>query len=193
MKARIKISKQTYVISVSLYKGCYRHIKIASDKTLEQLSQAILFAFEFDNDHLHAFFMDNRRWGADAYFAMAEHGQRDTSKFRLGQLGLVKDRKFIYLFDFGDEWCFSCKVLKVLEDTSEETQIVRSIGDPPEQYPGYNDKYDSPGADGAGYAVYDDDEDDDAEYIDIKDEDEEAWKYGDSLYAAAFGFSSGKS
>ena len=61
MKARIHIPKKTYIISVSLKKGCYRHIQIASDKTLDELSQAILSAFDFDNDHLHAFFMDNKR------------------------------------------------------------------------------------------------------------------------------------
>ena len=56
MKARINIPKKTYVISVSLMKGCYRHITIASNKTLDELSLAILSAFDFDNDHLHAFY-----------------------------------------------------------------------------------------------------------------------------------------
>ena len=107
MKARIKIPNQTYVISVSLMKGCYRHIKIASDKTLEELSQAILDAFDFGDDHLHAFFMNNKSWSdEDSYYADAEDGQRDTSKYKLGQLGLEKDKKFVYIFDFGDEWDF---------------------------------------------------------------------------------------
>ena len=73
MKARIHIPKKTYVISVSLMKGCYRHIKISSQKTLDELSSAILNAFDFDNDHLHAFFMDNRQWShEDTYFMQPE-------------------------------------------------------------------------------------------------------------------------
>ena len=49
----------SYVISVSLMTGCYRHIKVSSKDSLYQLSLAILNAFGFDNDHLDAFFMDN--------------------------------------------------------------------------------------------------------------------------------------
>jgi len=52
----------SYVISVSLGTGCYRHIKISSSATLFRLHQAILNAFEFEDDHMHAFFMDNKRW-----------------------------------------------------------------------------------------------------------------------------------
>ncbi|MBR1752629.1 MAG: hypothetical protein IJ740_17450, partial [Ruminococcus sp.] len=116
MKARIHIPKKTYVISVSLMKGCYRHIKIASNKTLDELSQAILSAFDFDNDHLHAFFMDNKRWSHDdSYFLQPEYGERDTTEYKLAQVGLEKDKKFLYLFDFGDEWCFRCKVLRVID------------------------------------------------------------------------------
>ena len=136
MKSRINIPKKTYVISVSLMKGCYRHIQIASDKTLEELSQAILDAFDFCDDHLHAFFMDNKMWSEDdSYYADAEDGQRDTFKYKLGQLGLEKDKKFVYLFDFGDEWDFGCKVLKVIDGVCEDTKILRSAGEPPVQYP----------------------------------------------------------
>ena len=52
----------SYVISVSLGKGCYRHIRISADMTFDDLSCAILDAFMFDNDHLHGFFMDNIFW-----------------------------------------------------------------------------------------------------------------------------------
>ncbi len=170
MKASIHIPKKTYVISVSLMKGCYRHIKIASNKTLDDLSRAILSAFDFDNDHLHAFFMDNKMWSdEDSYYAEAEYGQRDSSKYKLGQIGLESDKKFIYLFDFGDEWRFSCKVLKVIDGVCEPTEIVRSVGDAPEQYPDYDDS---------------DEEYDEGE----EDEDFALEPYPDSLYAAAFRF-----
>lgn len=172
MKARIHIPKKTYIISVSFKKGCYRHIKIASDKTLDELSMAILSAFGFDNDHLHAFFMDNKRWSHDdPYFLQPEYGERDTAAYKLGQVGLAKDKKFLYLFDFGDEWWFSCKVLNIIDNVREQTEITRSVGEAPEQYP-----------------IYDDHNDD--EYDEDPDEDEEFAfdPYPDSLYAAAFKF-----
>lgn len=172
MKARIHIPKKTYIISVSLKKGCYRHIKIASDKTLDELSQAILSAFDFDNDHLHAFFMDNKRWSREEEYSLQpDYGERDSTAYKLGQVGLVKDKKFLYLFDFGDEWWFSCKVLNVIDDVREQTAVMRSVGEAPEQYPDYDD-FDE---------EYDEDEDEDEEEFALE-------PYPDSLYAAAFKF-----
>ena len=45
----------SYIISVSAGKGCYRHIQINQSATLYKLHQAIISAFEFDDDHCHAF------------------------------------------------------------------------------------------------------------------------------------------
>ena len=56
----------SYVISVSLGTGCYRHIRISADMTFDDLSCAILDAFMFDNDHLHGFFMDNIFWSRNS-------------------------------------------------------------------------------------------------------------------------------
>ena len=50
---------RSYVISVSLAKGCYRHIRIPATATLYQLHKAILTAVAFEDDHANAFFMDN--------------------------------------------------------------------------------------------------------------------------------------
>lgn len=59
------IKNKTYIISVSLKKGCYRHIEISSDIILFELHEEILYAFEFIDDHAHAFFMDNRAWSQE--------------------------------------------------------------------------------------------------------------------------------
>ncbi len=42
---------KSYIISVSLYKGCYRHIRISAGATLYKLHKAILNAFNFEDDH----------------------------------------------------------------------------------------------------------------------------------------------
>ena len=143
MKARITVPKKSYVISASLGKGCYRHIKISAAATLYSLAEAILDAFDFDNDHLHAFFLDNSSWSdADSYYLEPDHGQRDTTKYTLAQAGFEKDLKFVFLFDFGDEWEFRCKILKELDEAAKEAEILRSVGDAPKQYPDYyNDEF----------------------------------------------------
>ena len=134
-------SKKAILISVSAGKGCYRHIKIPYDAMLEELAETILDAFEFDNDHAHAFFMDNQVWSmADCYYhdmIAQEDGERSTREYRIDQTGLQKGSLFKFLFDFGDEWVFQCRVLNILDEAVVTSAIVRSVGDPPEQYPDY--------------------------------------------------------
>lgn len=128
---------ESFVISVSLGTGCYRHIQISSNAALYKLHQEILKAFEFEDDHEHAFFMDNRMWSsADAYFSSkTEPGDRLTKKYTLKKLHLAKGQKFKYVFDFGDEWEFQCKVLRELEQDTNLPLVIRRVGESPEQYP----------------------------------------------------------
>ena len=128
---------ESFVISVSLGTGCYRLIQISANATLYKLHQAILKAFEFEDDHEHAFFMDNHVWSsADAYFSSkAESGDRLTKKYTLKKLQLAKGQKFKYVFDFGDEWEFQCKVLRELGEDTKTPLVIRSVGESPEQYP----------------------------------------------------------
>ena len=134
----------SYVISVSLGTGCYRHIQISATDTLFRLHQAILKAFDFDDDHMHVFFMDNKRWSQwDQYVsAKSEPTDRLTKRHSLQKAGLSKGKKFLYLFDFGDEWVFQCKVLRETEERSDIPRILRSVGEAPPQYPDYDDDWD---------------------------------------------------
>lgn len=134
----------SYVISVSLGTGCYRHIQISGNSTLETLHRAIIDAFEFDDDHAHAFFMDNEVWSARENYCAAgiRNDGRTTDQYRLSQVGLSKGMKFKYLFDFGDQWVFQCKVLRTVEDVSEKPVVIRSKGTAPEQYGDWEDGWD---------------------------------------------------
>ena len=130
----------SYVISVSPYTGCYRHIRVSADITLDGLHEVIQDVFEFYNDHLYAFFMDNSAWSdRDAYFCPEDGEGRLTSDYRLRDLSLFKGKKFLYLFDYGDEWRFECRVLREEAGSREGYEILRSKGALPEQY---RDDYD---------------------------------------------------
>lgn len=129
---------KSFVISVSLGTGCYRHIRIGQGETLERLHEAILDAFCFDDDHAHAFFLDNRAWSRIAEYVSCylEDAERCTNEYRLCEV-LRMGQKFLYIFDFGEEWCFSCKVLRELDEPTAKPQVVRVSGEAPEQYGGY--------------------------------------------------------
>ena len=126
----------SYVISVSARTGCYRHIQISKTATLYKLHKAIISAFDFEDDHAHAFFMDNHYWsGNAAFFSMKMYGdERLTKSYKLEKLNLSKGDQFKYVFDFGDEWRFQCKVLRELDEQLHTPRVIRSVGESPEQY-----------------------------------------------------------
>lgn len=125
----------SYVISVTLRAGCYRHIQISGDCTLMELHSAILYAFDFYDAHAHAFFMDNVSWSdMDSYYVPGmESGDRRTDAYTLEDAGLCKGMKFKYVYDFGDEWTFQCKVLRIEEDPTPMPKVIKSKGKAPDQ------------------------------------------------------------
>lgn len=127
-------SSNTFIISVSLGTGCYRHLKISGGSTLEELHSEILKMFDFDDDHAHAFFLDNKAWSKkEEYIASYMEGNRFSCEYTLDEV-LEEKQKFLYIFDFGEEWRFQCRVLKITEEKCSGAQIVRSVGEAPSQY-----------------------------------------------------------
>ena len=126
----------SYVISVSCGTGCYRHIQINKESTFFELHTAIIDAFEFFDDHAHAFFLDNRSWSDknSLYSPVIEDEENFTTEYRLEEKALFKGDKFKYIFDFGEEWVFDCKVLQCNDKLSKEPIVIKSKGQAPLQY-----------------------------------------------------------
>jgi hypothetical protein len=124
--------EKSLVLSVSLGTGCYRHIQISADATLYKLHQAIIRSVGFYDDHLHSFFMNNRAWDSDAEFACPgsePDGARGFSdKVKLSKFRLSKGDKFLYIFDYGDDWRFQIKVLRVIDDPTKMPVVLKSVG-----------------------------------------------------------------
>lgn len=133
---------KSYVISVSLGTGCYRHIQISASATLHKLHQAIIKAFDFDDDHMYAFFMDNHYWSRRNSYVREKMDEDDrlAKNCKLEKLGLTKGNQFKYIFDFGDEWRFQCKVLRELDVQTDIPGVIRRVGESPEQYPNWEDE-----------------------------------------------------
>ena len=124
--------EKSLVLSVSVGTGCYRHIRIGDDATLMKLSSAILSAFSFDDDHLHSFFMNNRAWDHSAEF-VCPAGDLDgalgyTDEVKLSQFRFDKGDKFMYVFDYGDDWRFQIRVLRVIDEPTTSYNILKSVG-----------------------------------------------------------------
>ena len=84
--------------------------------------------------------MDNQpysRW--NAYYSRGAEEHPTTDQVILAETGMMVGKKFKYLFDFGDDWTFQCKVLRKLDEVTPTPKIVRRKGDSPSQYPEWDD------------------------------------------------------
>jgi hypothetical protein len=124
--------EKSLILSVSLGTGCYRHIKISWSATLYTLHQAIIRSVGFFDDHLHSFFMSNRAWDSDAEYVCPgsePDGARGFSdKVKLSSFRLSKGDKFLYIFDYGDDWRFQIKVLRIIDEPTIMPVVLKSVG-----------------------------------------------------------------
>lgn len=139
MEEEIKTNKSgAYTFKVSLSKTLWRKINLSYKHTFGDLHNAIQDAFEFDNDHLYAFYMEGKRSGKAIYCQYADREGLIAETTTIESLNLYKGERFIYLFDFGDEWEFNVELLEINEETPIplKPMIIESKGKSPEQYRG---------------------------------------------------------
>jgi hypothetical protein len=111
--------------------------EVYSTYTLEDLCSFILKSFNFDNDHLHKFYLSRsgRPYGQDVI--------EISSSRKIHDIFPIKDNKSLFLlFDFGDEWVFkiSKTIKKVIFDSNKHYSIItEEKGVNPQQYRDYEE------------------------------------------------------
>ena len=129
-----------YTFKVSLSKSCWRKINVSHRHSLDDLHLAIQEAFDFDNDHLYAFYVDgNHRTGKPIYCSDATDGGKTAEETTIEDMGLYKGQKLYYLFDFGDMWEFGVELIKIEKNMPLllKPLIIEIKGESPEQYGGW--------------------------------------------------------
>ncbi len=103
----------------------YRKFIVGGRVSFDELGYAILNAFEFE-DTMHAYeFITSHgvlEIGNECY---SENNIGNTA-LCLDDIGFIKGEKFIYHFDFGDDWMFVIHVSKV-SDRPKETDDITGI------------------------------------------------------------------
>lgn len=132
----IENQKGNYTFKVMLDKTTWRKIKLSHKHTLEDLHCFIQKAFDFDNDHLYSFFMDGKRYSENAYHSSYCEDGPYADETIIGELGLYKGKKILYLFDYGDSWEFMVQLVDINEKEKEikEPLITETKGEAPPQY-----------------------------------------------------------
>ncbi len=120
---------------------CWRLITMQETETLATLATAIMDAFAFEDDtHLYEFIFKGKAWHPDRVaFVHPESDGKKADKIKIQALQLVPKQRFVFLFDFGDEWYFELRVDGVVEG-GEEGILVSGRGEPPLQYPDLQDE-----------------------------------------------------
>jgi hypothetical protein len=138
----------------------YRIIAAIPGMSLYDFGLAVLEAFDFDADHLFGFYDNIRSYYSSKvcfehpdYFLddnedWDEFGNMGRNKtvysmddFPISEIFTRKGKKWLMLFDYGDEWNFWLSLeKKVAFDLRKQYPfIVESKYDAPEQYPDYDE------------------------------------------------------
>ena len=128
-------TKGNFVFRVSLG-SVWRTIAVSSEDTLHDLHLAIQDAFDFDDDHLYAFYMDNRRFSDYCFNGPYTDEGPWADDAVIGDIDLILNQQFLYLFDFGDEWHFNVSFIELQTDKPllPRPKILQRKGKAPEQY-----------------------------------------------------------
>lgn len=116
------------VYPAGLGREVYRNIEICGSSTLNELCEVILDAFDFINEHLYEFNMDNRLYSDYGYQSHPEPGE-PSAEITLDEVGLHPGQKFALHYDFGDDWLFTISIQKITEVSDDfEARIVKEKG-----------------------------------------------------------------
>lgn len=84
----------------------WRRVRVPENYTLHQLHRVLQLIFSWLDYHLYSFDISNRRFERPDRESEAE----DATAFTLADLSLRVGRRFIYTYDFGDDWRHMIKV-----------------------------------------------------------------------------------
>jgi hypothetical protein len=136
----------THILRASLRPKLYRDIEIDSGKSLYDLAEGIVRAFDFDLDHAFGFYgklTGNYTQSPLRYelFADMDGGSSDArsvKRTKVAQAFPDVGSKMLFLFDYGDEWRFKVEMVGMGEKVPK---VIKSMGTAPPQYPDPDEEY----------------------------------------------------
>ena len=141
----------THIIRVTLQDEptTYREIEVESRKTLSNLAEAIVHAFDFEFDHAFGFY--SKLTGQDVmrsqpkYELFADMGEateaKSVEKSRIVDAFPDVGHTMLFMFDYGDDWRFVVEVIRLGQKAAKTRypKVLKKIGKAPEQYGNWDD------------------------------------------------------
>lgn len=122
-----------------------RDIAIRGNTSLEKMIDTVLYAFEFDNEHLHSLSnnLKEPHDGTEVYTIRYDPDPMErvsTDEIIVAQAFDKIGKKMVLEYDFGDDWRFIIEVLEIRDKKPTERRfpyIYNLVGAPPVQYEEY--------------------------------------------------------
>jgi len=121
----------------------YRDVVIRHTQTFQDLHEAILKAYEFDNKHKATFFRSNDHWQQGREISLEQYEKEYKapplimSETTIGSEIKNPNQRFVYLYDFNKNWTFLLELINVSKEENPKIvypSIARTEGIAPSQY-----------------------------------------------------------
>ena len=130
-----------FKVSLKNNPDIWRIIDIKENQMLSSLHKAIFKAFDRIEEHEYSFFLSNKPYDKDTEFTslVSDTGGNTklATRIRIDSLALYGGPKFLYLFDYGDEWWHDIELLSVTQRVTRASypRMVKKQGESPLQHP----------------------------------------------------------
>ncbi|MFL7809361.1 MAG: plasmid pRiA4b ORF-3 family protein [Anaerolineae bacterium] len=117
----------------------WRRLLVRSDVTLADLHRIIQTAFGWEDYHLHQFVVGDTHYGEPHPDYLDYMDMRDEREVTLGQVAPGEGHRFVYEYDFGDDWRHQVLIEKVRPAEPDQAYPVCIAGrraGPPEDVGG---------------------------------------------------------
>jgi len=104
----------------------WRRIQVAGNAPLSRLHRILQIVMGWEDYHLHSFSIDRVFYGKPE--PGWEMGDRNEKKYTLASVVSTVKEKFLYIYDFGDDWIHEILVEKILPPGKEAKYPVCLAG-----------------------------------------------------------------
>jgi Plasmid pRiA4b ORF-3-like protein len=113
---------QFRVVLIGISSIIWRRLLVRSDSSIADLHDILQISFGWFDDHLHRFLIHGKQYGV-AYLGGITF-RDDPRRIKLSDLGLRVKEKFLYEYDFNDQWRHLIRVEAILPSESDQSYPV---------------------------------------------------------------------
>src|SRR5262249_58403049 len=103
---------QLRVVLLGISPIIWRRLLVRSDSTIADLHDTLQIAFGWSGDHLHRFLIHGKQYGVSYLGGITFRD--DPRRIKLSDFGLRVKEKFLYEYDFIDQWRHVIRVEAIL-------------------------------------------------------------------------------